>query len=124
MIRNFRYIVLGIMTACTSYVYSSNYTEIELESYNAIKIAVLAKKGSEYATQFEFLYPQPSPASVVALSQEFDEGSCIKWLESYPPQSTAYINGVAFPIRGAIANILYYAPYYTVITTSDILDLE
>jgi len=52
-------------------------------------------------------YPNPSNESVIALSKEFDAGSCQAWLECYPPRSCAYINGQEFGIRGAIAIIIY-----------------
>jgi hypothetical protein len=84
---------------------------IDRNDYNAIKNAVFAKKGSDYAASFDELYPIPNDASVIALSKEFDANSLNLWLETYPPQSTAYINGKRFHINGAIAIILYYLPY-------------
>src|ERR1700722_15373378 len=105
MIRNFKYIAAGLTALCSAYAYGTVHTdhaEIELDAYNAIKTAVFAKKGIEYAAQFDALYPEPSEAGVIALSQEFDAGSCAVWYETYPPQSTAYINGEAFHITGKI----------------------
>jgi hypothetical protein len=59
---------------------------IQLSDWELIKKAVFAKKGNEFASQFNAQYPQPSDAGVRALADQFD--ACNKydtWLKICPP---------------------------------------
>jgi|GEM_PF-4090990 len=54
--------------------------------WEMIKTAVFAKKGEDFARQFNAQYPEPSDAGVRALADQFDE--CNKydvWLKIFPP---------------------------------------
>jgi hypothetical protein len=109
---NKNYLVMALLAGCISHVYTIEWNiidrwQIDHDDYNSLKTAVFAKKGEAYTTSFNQLYPKSSKESVIALSKEFDAGSCQTWLESYPPQSYAYINGQEFGIHGAIAIIIY-----------------
>lgn len=82
--------------------------QIHQREYDGIKNAVFAKKGKGYAELFDIVYrDNASEASIIALSKEFDEGSCRSWEEWYPPRSLAFINGQKFWIDGKIGAIIY-----------------
>jgi hypothetical protein len=85
----------------------ANSFGIPQREYDNIRHAVFAKKGREYAKLFDDLYPHATHESVIALSKEFDEGSCRSWQECYPPRSHAYVNGQKFWIDGKIGAMIY-----------------
>jgi hypothetical protein len=98
---------ITLLVSYTVHTYAMDRLQIDQKAYNAIKMAVFTKKGEDYAASFNQQYPQASQESVIALSKEFDAGSCQGWQECYPPKSDAYINGQEFGIRGKIAVIIY-----------------
>lgn len=80
---------------------------INQREYDEIKNAVFAKNGKTYATLFDIAYPQANKESLIALSEEFDAGSCRTWQETWPPVSSATISGQKFLIGGKIGAIIY-----------------